>query len=175
MYQTQQPPMLLRALRLSVSVLAFAAFAVLVQCAPVVVTSVDSVRSITFYTVGRIPVIEARLNGKPARFIIDTGASVSVLNTREAGFYGFAIRPNDADAVDVTGFSGQSQLQGAGQCMVEIGSLRITHLRFRSRDMHDFARVLYPAGDARIAGILGSDVLMQYKMKIDFTDRKVFF
>lgn len=164
-----------RTVRLFVLLQAFAAFAILVQCAPMVVTSVESVRSITFYTVGRIPVIEARLNGKPARFIIDTGASVSVLNTHEAGFYGFAIKPHDADAVDVTGFSGVSQIQGAGQCTVEIGSLRITHLRFRSRDMHDFVQVLYPAGEARIAGILGSDLLMQYKMKIDFTDRKVFF
>ncbi len=104
-------------------------------CASETALPIEPVRSITFRTVGRIPVIEARLNGKPAAFIIDTGASVSILNTSEAAFYGFEVSTLQSDAVDVTGFSGVSQIHNAGRCTIEIGSLRITHLRFRSRDM----------------------------------------
>lgn len=132
-------------------------------------------RSVVFHTIGRIPVIEARLNGKPARFIIDTGASVSILNAGEAAFYGFEVFNQEDAGVDVAGFSGISRIQSTGRCIIEIGDLKITHLRFKSRDMHDFAAVLYPSGEARVAGILGGDLLAYYQMRIDFVDRKVFF
>jgi len=161
--------------RTSITPLAIIMVVLVSGCASEIALPIDPVRSITFRTVGRIPVIEARLNGKPATFIIDTGASVSILNTSEAAFYGFEVFTLQSDAVDVTGFSGVSSIHNAGRCTIEIGSLRITHLRFRSRDMHDFARTLYPSGETRIAGILGSDMLMHYKMKIDFVDQKVIF
>jgi len=167
--------MLQQPLRTSLILLPIVILAVVSGCAPGIATPVQPVRSITFRTIGRIPVIEARLNGKSATFIIDTGASVSILNTSEANFYGFEVFNLPSDAVDVTGFSGVSQIHSAGRCTIELGSLTITHLRLHTRDMHDFSRILYPAGQTRIAGILGSDLLSHYKMKIDFLDKKVIF
>jgi len=53
-------------------------------------------QSISFKrTAGRIPVIGATLNGKSAYFIIDTGASISVLNEQEAESFGFIIDTDD--------------------------------------------------------------------------------
>ncbi|MBL0743144.1 retropepsin-like aspartic protease [Chryseolinea lacunae] len=131
---------------------------------------------VRFQPYGRIPVIEAKLNGKPAFFIVDTGASVSILNEQAARHFGFRIATEGMyEAVEVTGFNGTSTMHHAGRCILEIGDLQIRSLRFKSRDMSDFSSVFFDQERIRIAGILGADMLTQYNMTIDFGTKTLVF
>jgi hypothetical protein len=132
------------------------------------------VQSIKFKSAGRIPVIDVILNGKPARFIIDTGASISILNEQEADYYGFRKIEPLAD-VEVAGFEGSSMMKHATKCTLEIGSLKITHIRFKSKDINALVAILYRNEQIRIAGILGADLLTQYRMQIDFMNKTISF
>ena len=133
-------------------------------------------QSIRFQTAGRIPVIEVILNGKPARFIIDTGASVSVLNEPDAGYYGFrVIDPFFLADIEVTGFADTSLMKQTANCTLEIGRLKITHLRFKSKNISHLTSLLYRNECVRVAGILGSDMFTQYRMQIDFMNKTITF
>jgi len=122
---------------------------------------------------GRIPVISATLNGKPAYFIIDTGASVSVLNEPEAKSYGFIVGANDD--VNVTGFTGTSNMRRVVNCTLQVGTLKITHIRFSCKNINELVTVVYGNENIKISGILGSDLLGQYRMQIDFMNQTISF
>jgi len=133
-------------------------------------------RQVPFHTHGRIPVIEARLNGRTAHFIIDTGASVSLLNEQEAGYFGFNVFVDDAyPSAHVTGFNGTSTVNYASPCMLELGALKMPALRLKSRNMTEISSVFFEHERIRVAGILGADLLEQYRMQIDFKARVISF
>ncbi|WP_079685494.1 retropepsin-like aspartic protease family protein [Ohtaekwangia koreensis] len=147
------------------------------SCAPVPLMKTESpVQSVNFYTVGRIPVVKAKLNGKNAFFIIDTGASVSILNESEAAHFGFSVVNYDVQAMtEVMSFNGTSNIGHVNTCILEIGSTAIKYHGFRSKDMREFASILQRDEQIRLAGILGSDLLNRYSMSINFMDKTISF
>lgn len=150
---------------------------VLSSCAPVQTAQrAPHVRSVNFYTVGKIPVIRTRLNGKLAHFIVDTGASVSILNEAEASYYGFEVMNADIYATtEVLGFSGSAPTGKVNTCTIEIGDMAIRYSNFRSRNMQDFAYILQKNENIRLAGILGADLMNRYSMRINFMDKTISF
>ncbi len=153
-------------------------FAILLfSCAPEInlfEAESETNQSIRFKRIaGRIPVISATLNGKPAYFIIDTGASVSVLNEPEAENYGFTV--GVSNDINVTGFAGSSNVRRVGNYTLQVGTLKITHIRFSCKNINDLVRAVYQNENIKISGILGSDVFAQYRMQIDFMTQTISF
>lgn len=150
---------------------------VLWSCAPVQTAQREPyMRSVNFYTVGKIPVIRTRLNGKLAHFIVDTGASVSILNEAEASHYGFTVMNADVYATtEVLGFNGSAPTGRVNTCTIEIGDMAIKYGSFRSKNMQDFAYILQKNENIRLAGILGADLMNRYSMRINFMDKTISF
>src|SRR5688500_9835416 len=71
-----------------------------------------------FRTIKNIPVLEGKLNGKRALFIIDTGASVSILNKSESQKFGFRFIDSAGDQVAGLG-GGRSPMNKAVNCEVQ--------------------------------------------------------
>ncbi len=150
---------------------------VLWSCSPVHTARHEpAVRSVNFYTVGKIPIIKTRLNGKQAYFIVDTGASVSILNETEAEYYGFTVMNADVYATtEVMGFNGSAPTGRVNTCTIEIGDVAIKYGNFRSKNMQDFAYILQKNENIRLAGILGADLMNRYSMSINFMDKTISF
>lgn len=126
--------------------------------------------TVKFRTIGRIPVIEASLNGKRAIFIVDTGASVSVINESEMNYFKFKIRSASSEyaGTEVVGFGGKENLNIVFDCSIEIGSRAINSIVFKSSNMSHLGAIICKTEVLRFAGILGSDILHRYQMNIDF-------
>lgn len=130
---------------------------------------------IKFFTVGNIPVAQAKVNGRSAYFIIDTGASVSIINQTEARRFGLTLHQISALERRIAGFGGTSSLQYAGRCSLELGGKLLENVDFSANDMSLFVNAIYEREKIRIAGIIGSDVLFRLGLRIDYMDRTLSF
>lgn len=130
-------------------------------------------QSVNFFSVARIPVVEGRINGKVAYFIVDTGASCSILNESVARHYGF----KTLVSVDehLMGLNGAAGIKLAYNYSIDLGSLRINSLPFRSRRIDELVDVIKNNDRISIAGIIGSDVMKKYQMSIDYRTNKISF
>jgi Aspartyl protease len=147
-----------------------------VQCSSKAAGISSGEKQLHFETDGHIPVVKAKLNGKPALFIIDTGASVSILNAGFATYYGFSVVEEITVQHTATGLEGAALPLGCvGKYTLEVGPLQIRSPRFQSRNLQALSSILFADERVHIAGIFGADVLMQYKMRIDFTNRTISF
>jgi hypothetical protein len=148
----------------------------IVQCSSKVTGLSAGEKQLHFETYSHIPVVKARLNGKAALFIIDTGASISILNAGFAAYYGFSVVEEITVRHTATGLEGAALPLGyVGKYTLEVGPLQIRSPRFQSRDLQAISSLFFDDGHIHIAGIFGADVLTRYKMRIDFTNRTISF
>jgi predicted aspartyl protease len=130
-------------------------------------------QSINFFSIVHIPVVEGRINGKVAYFIVDTGASCSILNESVAKQYGFkTMVVNDEHLM---GLNGTAKIKMAYDYSIALSSLKIKGLIFRTRKIDELVDVIKNNESISIAGIIGSDVLKKYQMGIDFRTNKISF
>ena len=130
--------------------------------------------AIKFRTIKNIPVLEGRINGRPAFFIIDTGASVSILNESESKRFGF--RCIDAEGYSVHGLDGgQSSMNEAVNCQVELGALKLRGVKFHTKRLGNVVNVISQNEKIRITGIIGANVIDHYKIIIDYKNRTISF
>lgn len=127
---------------------------------------------IPFRTIGeKIPVIRASLNEKCAWFIVDTGASVTLLNATEASHFGFSMRNARGEMLELTGFTDKLTLSATSFCRLTIGNLKIGPTKYRSHEMSALFTTIESREKMRIAGILGSDILAKYGMNINYESK----
>ena len=134
------------------------------SCASTRVTLTDN--QIQFKTIGKIPIVEGKINGKRAYFIIDTGASISLLNESEASHFGFGSYSSTNQSL--VGFSGSAAINEAYNCRVEFGSMIIHGVTFKARCLNDFTAAIRQHEGVNISGIIGSDVFNKYQITIDY-------
>jgi hypothetical protein len=151
-------------------------FILIISCSPVRPLYENEDCHVPFRTHAGIPLIKVKLNGKTAHFIVDTGASVSLLNEGEAEYFGFQTRSDeDLDEVCVTGLNGTAVANRVSPCVLELGTLTVRSHHFKSRDMVEFSRPFMDQAGIRIAGILGSDLMMYYHLQIDYKNHMISF
>lgn len=111
----------------------------------------------------------------PSYWIIDTGASKTVLDINLSSFYEII----DSDNLD------DYQSAGINQGMMETSVGKMFHLRFGDLvitghkvallDLTHVNDIYAKYTSYRIAGLLGGDILMQHKCVIDYTRKIVQF
>jgi hypothetical protein len=136
-------------------------------------TYVRNTNQLRFTTIGRIPVIEGKINGKRAYFIIDTGASCSILNQSVSDRFGF----KSFVKIDehVMGLGGEAKMNHAFNCHVEVGPLKLNNIVFRTKHMDSFVSVIQTHENIEIAGIIGSDIFNRYGIAINFKSNTITF
>lgn len=115
--------------------------------------------------VNNLPIIEAELNGINAKFLIDSGAGISVLDLDAMYIYGYSInkfRPTQR----VNGIGGTQQMYHLKNYKFSINSKDTISVDFRGMNIRQFRE------DYGILGILGSDYLETHDFTIDY-DKKV--
>jgi hypothetical protein len=114
-------------------------------------------------------------DGTPSCWIIDTGASKTVLDKNLSSHYELI----DSDDLE------DYQSAGINQGMMETSVGKLTYLRFGNLeitgqkvaliDLNHVNDIYGKYTSYRIAGLLGGDVLMQYRCKIDYADKIIQF
>jgi predicted aspartyl protease len=130
-------------------------------------------QSINFFSIVHIPVVEGRINGKVAFFIVDTGASCSILNESVAKHYGFKTMLVQDE--HLMGLNGTARMKTAYDYSITLSVLKIKGVTFRTRKIDELVDVIKNNESIAIAGIIGSDVLKKYQMGIDFRTNKISF
>lgn len=122
-------------------------------------------KEIPFEMVNNLPIIEAKLNGISARFLVDSGASISALDLNAMYIYGYGIdklRPVQV----VQGIGGSQPMYYMKNAKFNSSIHDNVEVEFKGMDLRKFRE------DYGILGILGSDYLQAHDFSIDY-DKKV--
>lgn len=121
------------------------------------------------------PILQGTINGKKAYFLLDTGASISMLHTDKARHYDFVVREtrNPAMQVTVQNFHGRRiETQSVGNAKLILGELPIRTSLY-AFDLSPVIRNVKARTNYTISGIIGADVMRRYRFLIDFHNRQI--
>lgn len=121
----------------------------------------------------RKPIVEVRLNGKTAYFLIDTGSDISMLHKGDSQKYGFTLISRKEKSLNAVGVGGKtSDFHATYHVQLELGSTRIV-TRYLAYDLSSIVDGIYNNTGIQIAGIIGSDVMKRYGIVIDYKNRQM--
>jgi hypothetical protein len=159
------------------NILGLVALLMLQSCVPSSRLSEPASRQeMKFHTLnGTIPIVKVYVNNQEAWLIVDTGASITLLDASQAERYGFTlVRSNLPDKNNLVGFGGKVKFYQTRSCAIQLGQLHI-RLSPRAQDMSELSSVIVEHERIRIIGILGSDILYKYKININYHSRTLSF
>lgn len=127
---------------------------------------VDNPVVLPFEYLGNEIVVNARINDMPeARFIIDTGASQTVLDSRVAQ----SIGPLAASTFNVTSGAKAVSLSYTKIAKLKLGDVNVEDASALVKDLSSFATAI----GQRPAGLIGSNVLRRFYVSIDYQNKKL--
>lgn len=119
------------------------------------------------------PVVEMDLNGKPKYWIIDTGANMSIIDSK---YY----HENESDFtyltnIDMTlnGVSGSKDYEALYVSAIIGDSITINH-QFLTSDLTGVINNMKERLNVDIIGILGADYLDRYSYTVDFYNKSMY-
>ena len=135
----------------------FILLAFLGSCTQTLLDGNPDSRVVDFNVHGKVLIVEAVVNGKTAKFLIDTGASVSILDINQTKRYGLEVyQSNDAGVV---GLGGNEKLMEIKNIMFNFkGEQPKRYYSFYGLDLKKLNYKMSADG-IKILGILGSDFL----------------
>ncbi len=128
--------------------------------------------SLPFKLVHGIPVVNLTVNHrKDQRFVVDTGAPISVLNSVRAGDLGIPLLASPRGLV-AHGFGSPTgvPVSETEPIPIDLDGVR-ERLRFAALDLSGFARAL----GIHLTGLVGYDVLQSVPTVIDYKQRRLLF
>ncbi len=132
-------------------------------------TSFKNDNKINFTTVNKLPIIKGIINGKIAYFVLDSGASISVLDNNQSEYYGFSIREGGGLA---SGYGGTTNFQLVYNAIISVGDIEFKN-EYKASNLSAIALALVEDDGIQIAGIIGNDIMKPYKFIIDYSDNSV--
>ena len=119
------------------------------------------------------PIVEAYIEDQVVRLVIDTGASHSCMSKKSIKHL-IGKKDKKADAVLGIG-RGRSKNRFVRVPVFRIGDLEIYNYQFLSIQINHINKMLSSLRLKPIDGLLGSDILYNYKAVIDYKTRKITF
>lgn len=127
-------------------------------------TSFTGDKKIEFFTVNNIPVVSGVINKHTVYFIVDSGASLSVLDKNQSSKLKFFTVPSEESAA---GYSGVAVFEKAYKASVSVGDVPVK-IDFRAQDMSAIVTLIHDSEGIYISGIIGSDVWRKLGAVIDY-------
>lgn len=110
----------------------------------------------------KVPIVAATLNGKPCKFIVDSGASISLVDASFLEEYGLSSVSGSTGTIN--GFGGASQIIDLNVATLGLGGIKFNHF-FRSQNISNVLKAMPVSG---VVGIIGSDFFSLYDVIIDY-------
>jgi predicted aspartyl protease len=108
-------------------------------------------------------IIEATINGKPAFMLIDTGASVSLVDIRAAARYGFTLR--GAAAIALTGAGGALAARHVAAIDVRVKGIPL--YQFIAADITAIMQSIARETGISVCGIIGLPQIKAAEMRMN--------
>lgn len=118
--------------------------------------------------------INLKVNGKKCRFLIDTGASKSVI---AKDYYDKHLSRKKLKVIkqETTGLHSTVSETHIGVIKdLELGKQKVKNLTVAAIDLNHVNGVYKVLKQPKIQGILGSDLMFKYKMVIDYGQQRIF-
>lgn len=126
---------------------------------------------VNFVAVDKVPIIKGVLNGKEAFFIVDSGASISVLDKAQVKDYNFSVgAPMD---VTISGYGGQSSPDDASHINITVGGVDFNGT-YRTQDITNVVSTIQSTSGVKIAGIIGSNIMKSKGVIIDYSTNSLY-
>ena len=110
--------------------------------------------------------LQARVNGVPGRFVLDTGAGRSVIEASRQDK--FKLGRIDAKVARATGTGGESPLRMSHGNRLQVGEYIDQGFTAYLMPLHQVNLAFLRRGDQRIDGVIGADVLRSGQAVIDY-------
>lgn len=111
----------------------------------------------------------------PSCWIIDTGASKSVLDINLNLYYEILDSDNEEDFQSAGINQGMMETSVGKMYFLKLGKLKITNNKVALIDLTHVNEIYGKYSSYRISGLLGGDILMQYKCRIDYNTKTIQF
>ena len=108
-------------------------------------------------------------------WIIDTGASKSVMDVNQRAYYEILDSDNEDDYHSAGINQGMMETSVGKMFFLQFGELEITNHKVALIDLDHVNDIYGKYTSCRIAGLLGGDILMQYKCRIDYKRETIQF
>ena len=117
--------------------------------------------------------IQGRINGKEANFLIDTGASRSVFDPKNIA--NFIDNPQFEKKEGITAGVGGNELENAIFDIeaLNLGDLEIRHYNAVALDLENIHESYEKVHLPKIDGIIGGDLLVKHKAVINYRQKKI--
>jgi hypothetical protein len=126
---------------------------------------------VDFVAVDKVPVVKGTLNGKEAYFIIDSGASISVLDKTQVKSYNFNVGlPMD---INVSGYGGESSPNEASGIDITVGGVEFNGT-YRTQAIPNIVTTIQEASGVKIVGIIGSNIMKDKGVIIDYSTNSLY-
>ena len=114
-------------------------------------------------------IVKASVNGKNGFFLIDTGSSISLINSSQLKRYKLEENPFDhRKAIGVNG--SRVLIRKVSNSNVVLGE-SFSHDNFYSMDLSRISASILAETGIKIVGIIGADLLIKYNGVIDYNQR----
>ena len=120
---------------------------------------------VDFVASTKVPIVSGTLNGKKTYFILDSGASLSVLDDTQSESFGFETSNSDKEAF---GYGGVAKFKEASNVEITIGGL-IFETDFKSQDLTGLKNLILEVDGYVISGIIGSDIMKKNNFILDYS------
>lgn len=114
-------------------------------------------------------------DGTTANWIIDTGASKSVLDVNLTSFFEKTESENEDDYQSAGINQGMTETSVGRMFHLQFGSLIISDHKVALIDLDHVNEIYGKYTSYRIAGLLGGDILMHYRCTIDYSTQTICF
>lgn len=117
--------------------------------------------------------IDGLVNGVDCKFILDTGASGTVINNSDISTFNLMALSEDEDKAAGLGTTTLSVQKSKGNT-IELNGFRISDWQLGIIDIGHVNEALVNKGAASINGVLGADIMNTFDAVIDYKDRALF-
>jgi len=118
-------------------------------------------------------IVNVSINGKQSHFVLDSGASVSVVNNDE--LIKFRLIPtSQIDNAQATGLGGHVNAQSFNVDSLKIQNFKTNTTHIFAMDLSHVVNALNSISSVPIAGVIGQDILVAHEAIIDIASNTLY-
>ncbi len=130
--------------------------------------------TIKLVSFSKLPIIKGSINDKEAYFIIDSGATVTVLNTNDSEEYEFRVE-EDLDG-EAAGYGGKAHFMKATALTIKTDAgIELWDRDIKAQDLSPIVNAVRNNENIKINGIIGTNIIKKYEFVLNFKDNTINF
>lgn len=127
--------------------------------------------SVKFISSNKVPIVQGEVNGQKVFWIIDTGASYSILDVSLSNTLDFKLEVSSSQD-EIAGVGGVVFPQSTSQVRAKLGGVELD-ITFKAQDLSAVRRAIQNTTGINIAGVLGSDWMTRNDIIVDYKYQEI--